>query len=154
MLRAVDVLARMHQAQRKEPPQIRTLDTPAVLQSPRLTLATGVTRRVEVERQLGIAFSYPARGWHTYAVKEETGRCFLSLFYKDGTLIAVELYEPASDRAPALAPVDVGGFTLAPCAIRVGMQAASAMEARFDGGAVYVKASAQTIDRICIYAAR
>ena len=154
MLRAVDVLARMHEAQRKGSPQIRTLDRAAVLQSTRLTLATGVTQRVDVERELGVAFSYPARGWHTYAVKEETGRCFLNLFYKDGTLIAAELYVPTSHRAPELAPVDIGGFTLAPCSIRIGMEAARAMEARFDGGVVYVKASAQSIDRICMYAAR
>ena len=142
----------MHEAQRKKPPSVERLDAAAVLRSPRIAFCVGATRRREVEKELGVAFSYPARGWHTYATREDGTRCFLSAFYKDGVLIAVELYVPSAEHAPPLTPGEFGGFTLEPCNVRIGMDAGCALEGSFDGGVVYAKARERTIDRIAIYA--
>ncbi len=152
MLRAVELLAKMHDSQRKAAPKVQMLDAPAVLRSPRIAFVTGITTRSSVENALGVAFSYPARGWHTYAVRESGARCFLSAFYKEQLLLGVELYVPAASHAPKLEAVDLGGFTLDPLGIRIGMDASRALEARFEGGAVYVKAAGNAVDRIAIYA--
>ncbi len=152
MLRAAEILANIHKAQRGKAVAVRLLQTPAVLASPRIRFEVGKTTRHAVERELGIAFSYPARGWHTYAVKESGRRCFLSAFYKAGTLIAVELYVPSAPYAPALAPADLGGFILEPEGVSIGMDHSNAFEGTFEGGAVYVIARAVAVDRIAVYA--
>lgn len=172
MLRAVELLAQMHERARKmpnvPPPQ---LDRPVVLHSTSLSLETKKTQRADVERTLGIAFSYPARGWHTYATKENGIGCLLSAFYKDGTLVAVELYVPRSDRAPALEPRDLGGFRLEPGGAAIGMRVEAlpelltpasggpgkvvydeAFEARFEGGVAYAMARKRVIERLALYA--
>jgi hypothetical protein len=173
MLRAVEVLAQMHErARRRENTPPAPLDRPVILHSTRIAFELGKTTRPQVERELGIAFSYPARGWHTYASKESGQTCLLSAFYKEGTLVAVELYVPRSDRAPSLAPRDLGGFRLEPGGIAIGMQAGSvsetftpavggpgpvvydrAFEARFPGGVAYAMARKGTIERLALYAA-
>ncbi|MFN2449488.1 MAG: hypothetical protein ABR508_06825 [Candidatus Baltobacteraceae bacterium] len=154
MLRAAEVLAHLHRLQRGKAVAVQRLAAPAVLRSPRIAFAVGLTLRAHVERELGVAFSYPARGWHTYASNESGRRCFLSAFYKDATLIGVELYVPAVARAPALAALELGGFTLEPVGARIGMDASAALEATFPGGAVYVKAARGSIERIAVYADR
>ena len=153
MLRAAELLAQMHRAQRRKKPQIETFDVPAVLKSSRLSFEVNVTKRPQVEREIGVAFAYPARGWHTYATRENGVRCFLSAFYKQTTLIAVELYVPEAKPAPNLLPVEFGGFELEPRGIRIGMDASHILEARFPGGAAYVKARGASIDRIAVYSA-
>jgi hypothetical protein len=172
MLRAVEVLAQMHERARRRansPPA--KLDRPVVLHSTRIVFELAKTTRVQVERELGIAFSYPARGWHTYATKESGSTCLLSAFYKEGTLVAAELYVPRSDRTPSLAPRDLGGFRLEPGGIAIGMQADAitetftpavggpgpvvyerAFEARFPGGVAYAMARKGTIERLALYA--
>lgn len=174
MLRAVEVLAQMHERARSRqnmPPA--PLDRPVVLHSTRIAFELAKTTRAHVERELGIAFSYPVRGWHTYATKESANRCLLSAFYgsKEGTLVAVELYVPRSERAPLLAPRDFGGFRLEPGGIAIGMHADSisetftpavggpgavvydrAFEARFPGGVAYAMARKGTIERLALYA--
>lgn len=172
MLRAVELLAQMHERARKsanEPPA--PLDRPVVLHSPNIAFQIGKTARVRVERELGIAFSYPARGWHTYATKESGTTCLLSVFYKDGILVAAELYVPRTDRTPALAPRDLGGFRLEPGSIAIGMHVDSvgggftaaiggpgpvvydrAFEARFAGGVAYAMARKGTVERLALYA--
>ncbi len=173
MLRAVEVLAQMHErARRRKNTPPAPLERPVVLHSTRIAFQTGKTTRAQVERELGIAFSYPARGWHTYAIKESGRTCLLSAFYKEGTLVAVELYVPRSDRAPSLSPRDLGGFRLEPGGVAIGMQIDSvtetftpavggpgpvvydrALEARFPGGVAYAMACKGTIERLAIYTA-
>lgn len=172
MLRAVELLAQMHERARKMPNRPPPkLDRPVVLHSPSLAFETGKTQRAVVERALGVAFSYPARGWHTYATKENGLSCLLSLFYKDATLLAVELYVPRSDRAPALEPRDFGGFRLEPGGAEIGMRVEAlpqvltpasggpgkvvydeAFEARFEDGVAYAMARKGVIERLAVYA--
>lgn len=172
MLRAVELLAQMHERARKMPNvPPRKIDRPVVLHSAAFSFQTGKTKRADVERALGIAFSYPARGWHTYASKESGAACLLSAFYKDATLVAVELYAPRSDRAPALQPRDLGGFRLEPGGAAIGMRVEAlpqiltpasggpgkvvydeAFEARFEGGVAYAMARAGVIERLALYA--
>lgn len=153
MLRAAELLAQMHRVQRRKKPKIETFDAPAVLKSSRIAFQVNVTQRPDVERALGVAFAYPARGWHTYATRENGVRCFLSAFYKQSTLIAAELYVPEAQHGPTLLPIDLGGFELHPRGIRIGMDASHTLEAQFPGGAVYVKARGSSIDRIALYSA-
>ena len=172
MLRAVELLAQMHERARQMPnvPPSK-LDRPIVLHSTTFSFEIGKTQRSAVERTLGIAFSYPARGWHTYASKEDGKTCLLSAFYKDGTLVAAELYLPRSDRAPSLAPRDFGGFRLEPGGAAIGMRVEAlpavltpasggpgkvvydeAFEARFEGGVAYAMARKGVIERLALYA--
>lgn len=171
MLRAVELLAQMHErARRRSNTPPTPLDRPVVLHSTRIVFALSNTTRERVERELGIAFSYPARGWHTYATREGSTACLLSAFYKDDALVAAELYVPRSDRAPSLAPRDLGGFRLEPGGIAIGMNADAvtqvftpaiggpgpvvfdrAFEARFPGGVAYAMARKGTIERLALY---
>jgi hypothetical protein len=173
MLRAVEVLAQMHElARRRENIPPAPIDRPVVLHSTRIAFELGKTTRPQVERELGIAFSYPARGWHTYATKESSRTCLLSAFYKEGTLVAAELYVPRSERAPALAPRDLGGFRLEPGGVAIGMHVDAitetftpavggpgpvvydrAFEARFRGGVAYAMGRKSIIERLALYAA-
>lgn len=172
MLRAVEILAQMHDRVRQKPNRPPApIERPVVLHSERLTLAVAKTKRVDVERELGIGFSYPARGWHTYASNESGQRCLLSAFYKNGILVAAELYVPRGPLAPNLQARNLGGFRLEPGGIRVGMQTSivpepfmpavggpgkvvydSAFEARFPGGVAYAMAAKGVIERLTIYA--
>jgi hypothetical protein len=172
MLRAVEILARVHERARHTPnTPPAPIDRPVTLHSERLALQVAKTKRTGVERELGIAFSYPARGWHTYATKESGRRCLLSLFYRDGTLVAAELYAPRGANAPNLEPRDLGGFTLEPGGARIGMHISdipqpftpavggpgkvvydSAFEARFPRGVAYAMAASGIVERLAIYA--
>lgn len=172
MLRAVEILAQMHDRARRRPNvPPPALDRAVVLQSERFTIEVGKTERAQMEKALGIAFSYPARGWHTYAVREGSRRCLLSLFYRDGLAVAAELYVPRSERAPDLEPRDFGGFRLEPGSVAIGLQASAvpptfaeavggpapvvydrAFEARFPGGVAYAMARHGTIERLTLYA--
>jgi hypothetical protein len=172
MLRAVEILAQLHERARKNPnaPPM-PIEHPVVLQSERITFAVAKTKRAQVERELGVAFSYPARGWHTYATNESGTRCLLSVFYKNGILVAAELYVPRSANAPSLETRNFGGFRLEPGSIRVGMPVSAigqpftaavggpgkvvydqAFEARFPGGVAYAMASKGTVERLTLYA--
>lgn len=172
MLRAVEILAKMHERVRQSPnTPPAPIERPIVLQSERLTFRVGSTKRSDVERELGTAFSYPARGWHTYASKESQQRCLLSALYKNGILVAVELYVPRGANAPNLEARDLGGFRLEPGSVRVGTPITSisepfaaavggpgkvvydrAFEARFRGGVAYAMAVKGVIERLTIYA--
>ncbi|HLI95818.1 MAG TPA: hypothetical protein VKT72_06995 [Candidatus Baltobacteraceae bacterium] len=172
MLRAVEILAQMHERVRKSPnTPPAPIDRPVVLQSERITLAVAKTKRSDVERELGVAFSYPARGWHTYATNESGTRCLLSLFYKNGILVAAELYVPRGANTPNLESRSFGGFRLEPGSVRVGFHANTvaqpftpavggpgpvvydqAFEARFPGGVSYAMASKGVIERLTVYA--
>lgn len=103
MARAVEILANLYQKRAPEAAHFAPLcEHPIVLFDESIALSVGSTIRAGVERTLGIAFSYPARGWHTYAVGGSS-RHFLSLFYKETVLAAEEQYVPRSARAPNLA---------------------------------------------------
>ncbi|HUA08029.1 MAG TPA: hypothetical protein VMA98_02075 [Candidatus Acidoferrales bacterium] len=172
MQRAVEILASIYERAQKQqnvPPP--PADKPIFMFSETLALDVTKTTRPEVERQFGVAFSYPARGWHTYAVRGAQGeRLFLSLFYSAARLAAVELYPPKVDRAPKLEPQDVR-FRLVPGEIQIGVTITSLpqhfgrmqgmptklgayeemFEARFPGGAAYAMGNDGTIERLALY---
>ncbi len=172
MLRAVEILAQIHDRVRNTPNKpTPSLKTPVVLRSDRITFELRKTLRPHVERELGTAFSYPAHGWHTYATKETGKDCLLSAFYKDDALIAVELYVPRTGSTPSLAARDLGGFRLDPGGIPIGASAEAitqfftpavgglgnlvydrAFEARFAGGIAYAMARNGVIERLAMYA--
>jgi hypothetical protein len=171
MLRAVEILANIYERARKQadvppPPS----DKPIVLFSEGLQFAVGVTTRADVEKQFGVAFAYPAKGWHTYCVRGTRGeRLFLSAFYADGTLASAELYAPQVDRAPRLEARNIT-FRFVPGEVAVGapLQSlpehfgrmpvpsnlgpyADMFEARFPGGAAYAMGNEGTIERLALY---
>ncbi|HEY8314254.1 MAG TPA: hypothetical protein VIG51_08745 [Candidatus Baltobacteraceae bacterium] len=172
MLRAVEILAAMHERARKAPNQPPPpLERPVVLFNERIAFAVGTTTRVSVERELGIAFSYPAPGWHTYAVSgPNRERRLLSAFYAKGTLLAAEFYVARTGGAPMLEPRALGSFRFVPGEVELGANVAAiaqhfvpasggpgpvifdeAFEARFAGGVAYVMARKGTIERLALY---
>jgi len=173
MQRAVDILARVYEANRTRrnvPPA--PLDRPVVLANERLVFAVGATTRAAVEHAFGIGFAYPMRGWHTYAARDDGQRIFLSLFYADGVLIALECYLPKLDRAPTLAARDFGALRLSPGDVALGASTSSldaryvtavggpapvifaeSYEARFAGGVAYIMGNGGRIERLGLYAA-
>ena len=180
MHRAAEILASIYEqnrARRNVPPA--PLDRPVVLTTDRLVFALGTTTRAEVERAFGVAFSYPMRGWHTYAARDDGARNFLSLFYTgegqepaERTLVALEYYVPKADRAPGLAARDYGALRLSPGDVAIGAPTSSldpryavavggpapvvyaeAYEARFPGGVAYVMGNAGRVERLGLYAA-
>jgi len=161
MQRAVEILAQVYEAghaRRNVPPA--PIDRPVVLANEHLAFALGATTRADVERAFGVAFAYPMRGWHTYAARENGRRYFLSLFYADAALVALEYYLPKADRAPGLAARDYGEFRLSPGDVALGAAIASlderyvtAFEARFPGGVAYVMGNGGLIERLGLYAA-
>jgi len=172
MLRAVEILAEMYErAQRDGSAPPPPAEAPIALFSETLAFRVGVTTRSEVEAALGIAFSYPARGWHTYCVKGSHGeRLFLSAFYSNTVLAAAELYVPKVDRAPKLTPRNVH-FRFVPSELEPGAQFGALpdyfgritalpaglgaygdmFEARFPGGAAYAMGNNGVIERLAIY---
>lgn len=172
MLRAVEILAQMHERGRKTPnTPPAPIEGQVILHSERLTLCVLRTKRTDVEHELGIGFSYPARGWHTYATSEGGARCLLSAFYSSGVLVAAEVYAPRGPNAPNLQPHNLGGFRLEPGGVYVGMHVTAigppfapavggpgkvvydqAFEARFRRGVAYAMASKGVVERLTIYA--
>lgn len=175
MKRAVEILASIYERNARSddvpPPPV---DKPIVLFSEAISLQTGKTTRADVERELGIAFAYPARGWHTYCVRgPQAGRLFISLFYSSETLAAAELYVPKVDRAPRLEPRDLV-FRLVPGEIAIGKPITSLpehfgrisalaeqlgaykemFEARFPGGSAYAMGNDGAIERLALYVLR
>ncbi|GAC1574819.1 MAG: hypothetical protein NVS3B7_06920 [Candidatus Elarobacter sp.] len=173
MQRAVDILATIYERNRERrnvPPA--PLDRPVVLANERVAFALGTTTRAGVERAFGVAFAYPMRGWHTYAAREDGARRFLSLFYKDDALIALEYFMPKTDGAPGLAARDYGAFRLSPGDVALGSRLialdpcyvpavggpapviyAESHEARFPGGVAYVMGNGGIVERLGLYAA-
>ena len=172
MLRAVEILAGLYERNRKpESVALPAAEKPIVLFNESIAFETNVTTRERVEKKLGIGFSYPARGWHTYCVRGADGkREFLSAFYHDGTLISAELYYPKVDRAPRLEPLDLR-FRFVPGELSLGAsltalpehfgrisEAVEAMGAygemfgaRFPGGSAYVMGNGGRIERLALY---
>ena len=173
MQRAVEILAQVYEAGRtRRNVAPAPLDRPVVLANEQLSFALGTTTRADVERAFGVAFSYPMRGWHTYAAREDGRRYFLSVFYAGAALVALEYYVPKADRAPSLAARDYGAFRLSPGDVALGAATAAlderyvtavggpapivyaeAFEARFPGGVAYVMGNAGRIERLGLYAA-
>jgi len=173
MLRAVEILAKMHDRARKiphEPPP--PLDRPVVLFNETIAAHVGETTRTEIESALGVAFSYPVRGYHTYCIAGPSReRRFLSFFYSEDVLVAAEFYRPTTDRAPQLEPRLLGRFRFVPGEIELGMNVTAVpssyvrtqtgpahvvyddvFEARFPGGVAYVMGRKGTVDRLALYA--
>lgn len=175
MQRAVEILASIYERNQKlqnvPPPPA---DKPILLFSEKLALDVNTTTRADVEAQLGIAFKYPAAGWHTYGVRGRDGaRLLLSLFYSAKQLVSAELYLPKVDRAPKLEPQDAH-FRFVPGEIEVGMQLTSLpehfgvmtgmptrlgpyaemFEARFPAGAAYAMGNDGVIERLALYTLR
>lgn len=173
MVRAVEILANLHDRMYKKsnvPPP--PLDKPVILFNETCPFQIGTTTKDGVQTLLGWAFSYPARGWHTYAIAGENAQPYLlSAFYKDQALIAVEAYVPKTDRAPQLEPRRLGVFRFVPGEIRIGMPTTAipqsfvpavggpgpvvygaAFEARFKGGVAYAMANNGIVERLALYA--
>jgi hypothetical protein len=171
MLRAVEILANIYERQVKDdnaPPP--PADKPILLFCESLPLDVTATSKRDVERALGLGFSYPAMGWHTYGVRGRDGaRLLLSLFYSKERLAAAELYVPKVDRAPKLQPQNAH-FRLVPGEIECGTAMTSLpahfgrmrisaqfgpyaemFEARFPGGAAYAMGNDGTIERLALY---
>lgn len=172
MLRAVEILAGIHERQYTQPNvPPPPLDRPVVLFNETCPLQVG-TLEEDVRAKLGWGFAYPARGWHTYAVAGDSGeRLLLSIFYKNHSLIAAELYVPKTDRTPNLEPRRLGAFRFTPGDIHVGMPVTSvpvsfvsavggpgpvvydsAFEARFEGGVAYAMGKGGVLERLALYA--
>lgn len=181
LTRAADILYQLYERQRRTTTGAPPPPIDRVVQLFNETIAFDVTKttRKEVERALGIAFSYPSRGWHTYCVQGENKREFLSLFYDsadkpaNATLLSAEIYLPRADRAPNLAARSLGRFRLIPGEIHIDMQIAALpegfgrmpkpdglgpyndiFEARFPGGSAYVMGNEGCIERMAIYGLR
>jgi len=167
MVRAVEILAKIAEGKRPAYAPPTPIDRPMVFFSEDIAFEIGVTKRADVERAIGIAFSYPVRGWHTYAGGGPK-HPLLSAFYKDGVLVAVELYVPRSDRAPKLA-ARASTFRLLPGELTIGMAPAAladafvrvpgtpgtydeTYEARFPGGVAYAMTREGAVDRFALYA--
>lgn len=170
MQRAVEILASIYERNQREqnaPPP--PADKPILLFSETIAFDVNATMKNDVERTLGIAFSYPARGWHTYGVRGAKGeRLLLSLFYSRGRLASAELYTPKVDRAPRLEPQPLH-VRLVPGEVEVGMPITALpehfgcmtglpagpyremFEARFPGGAAYAMGNEGLIERLAVY---
>ena len=173
MQRAVEILANIYERNQAEqqsaPPP--PADKPILLFSESLALDVNTTVKAEVEKHLGLAFSYPARGWHTYGVRSADGaRLLLSIFYSQGRLASAELYLPKVDRAPKLEPQPLH-FRIVPGEIEIGTMVTSLpehfgkmhgmptslgpyaemYEARFPGGAAYAMGNDGVIERLALY---
>jgi hypothetical protein len=175
MMRAVEILAGIYERQRRvadvRPPP---LDKTVLLFNESIAFDVTKTTRKDVERALGIAFSYPMRGWHTYCVRGlGDTREFISLFYSADSLVSAEIYLPRVDRAPPLEPRNLGRFRLVPSEITIGMQCgalpdgymrvatpeglgvyADIFEATFPGGSCYAMGNKGVIERLALYALR
>jgi hypothetical protein len=180
MTRAIEILAQLYDRQRREsaaPPV--PLDRVALIFNENVAFDVTKTQRRDVERALGIAFSYPARGWHTYCVAGDAGtREFVSLFYAspggpESKLVSAELYLPKVQRAPSLEPRRLGRFRLIPGEIAIGAQIGglpdafariekppgfgpydAILEARFPGGCAYAMGTGNVVERLAIYGLR
>ncbi|MEO9170741.1 MAG: hypothetical protein ABI282_02760 [Candidatus Baltobacteraceae bacterium] len=175
MRRAVEILAAIYERANKtadvRPPPA---DKPILLFNESIALDVNTTTREDVRKALGVAFSYPAQGWHTYCVRGAGGkREFLSLFFSENDLISGELYYPKVERAPKLESVDLR-FRFSPGELALGSaftslpeyfsrfsRAAEEMgayremfEARFPGGAAYAMGNGGLIERLALYALR
>ncbi|HXF33799.1 MAG TPA: hypothetical protein VN603_04450 [Candidatus Acidoferrales bacterium] len=178
LLRAVEILEKIakERSQPIAPPP--NVEHQIVLACERCTFAVGKTRRREVERVLGRGQSYPAKGFHTYAVAPpETqpdgapSRWLLSLFYRGDLLFGVEHYIPKIQGAPPMplstpgvVRVEPGGFRLGGAMNDLGyfvpahggpspVVFALSFEARFDGGVVWIMGNGGHIERLAIYGA-
>ena len=173
MVRAVEILAqiaeRRMKAQNTPPPPI---DVPVVLFNENIMFAIGVTKRSDVIKALGTGYPYPAKGWDTYAMRENNTRYLLSAFYSDDLLVGVEYYLPKTKSVPELASRSLGDFRLIPGQIHVGSSINSlderfvpavggpgthvyshAFEVRFPGGVAYAMGNEGLINRLVLYAA-
>ncbi|HEY5340529.1 MAG TPA: hypothetical protein VIK27_05845 [Candidatus Aquilonibacter sp.] len=172
MMRAVEILAGIYERQQKidnTPPP--PADKPLLLFSENLALDVTTTTKRDVERALGLAFRYPAAGWHTYGVRgSKSPRLLLSIFYSNDRLASAELYVPKVERAPNLQPQDAH-FRLVPGEIECGSPIttlpehfgrmagmptelgpyADMFEARFPGGAAYAMGNDGVIERLALY---
>ncbi|MDH2909869.1 MAG: hypothetical protein PXZ07_07150 [Candidatus Eremiobacteraeota bacterium] len=171
MRRAVEVLASIYERKRpaREPTLPPRADAPIALFNERLSLVVGTSTRREVERELGIAYRYPAAGWHTYCIRIAGERAFLSLFFSGTSLSAAELYRPRAAQAPPLEARDCGAYRLVPGEIGLGMQIlalpdyfteipapgggsyAQIFAAGFPGGSALVMGNEGTVERLAVY---
>ena len=171
MLRAVEILAKMHERARQTPQRPPPMGRPVTLFNETLAVQLGRERR-DVEAALGVAFSYPVRGYHTYCIAGPNREPqFLSLFYTNEKIVAAEYYVPVADNAPKLAPRAIGRYRFVPGEVELGTNVQSVpetyartesgpahvvyrdiFEARFPGGVAYVMGRKGFVDRLALYA--
>jgi hypothetical protein len=173
MVRAVEILVEIAEKQRKAdhalPPPV---GVPIVLFNEHVMFVIGKTQRAAVVAELGPGYAFPAKGWDTYAMHEETTRCLLSVLYRDEVLAGVEYYVAPEKRVPELRARNFGAFRFVPGQIAIGSDmlrlddrfAAVAegpdnrtyshtFEARFPGGVAYAQGTGGSVQRLVLYAA-
>ena len=172
MLRAVEILAtiaerQMASAHALPPPS----DVPMVLFNENIMFVIGKTQRASVIKALGAGYAYPARGWETYAMRENNARYLLSALYRDDILVGADYYVPKANSVPELGPRNFGDFRLVPGQIAIGsditrldarfvrvdegpdaQRYAHAFQVRYRGGVAYAQSNIGIIQRIVLYA--
>lgn len=178
LLRAVEILEKIakERAQPVAPPT--PVGHPVLLASDRLSLQIGTTRKRDVERVLRAGTSYPAKGFHTYAVAppqtqpdDAPKRWLLSLFYRGDLLFGAEHYIPKIKGIPPMplatpgsVRLEPGGFCLGGALNALGYFVPAhggpspviyslCFEARFPGGVAWIMGNAGRIERFAIYGA-
>jgi hypothetical protein len=172
MLRAVEILAQIAEKQMTSanvlPPP---LDVPIILFNESLMFVIGKTQRASVIKALGPGYAYPARGWETYAMRENNTRYLLSALYREGVLVGVDYYLPNANRVPELAARNFGEFRLVPGQIAIGSDLmklderfvqvvegpdthiySRVFEVRYRGGVAYAQSDGALIQRMVLYA--
>ncbi|MGH7662183.1 MAG: hypothetical protein ACRENA_14855 [Vulcanimicrobiaceae bacterium] len=172
MIRAVEIMAKFVEQQIGKPPvPPAPIDRPVILFNENIPFELDKTTRSDVEKALGSGFSYPAKGFHSYGMRHDGKRAFISAFYKDDILIGVEHYYVTSDAVPNLAPRAIGTFRLIPGEISLGMPVTKLSdefvpavggpspaiygqryEVRFPRGVAYVMGNNSRVERLVLYA--
>jgi hypothetical protein len=172
MIRAVEIMAKFIEQQIGKPPvPPAPIDRPVILFNENIAFELDKTTRADVEGALGSGFSYPAKGFHSYGLRHDGKRAFISAFYKDDILIGVEHYYVTSKTVPNLAPRPIGAFRLIPGEISLGMPVtklsdefvpavggpspaiySQRYEVRFPGGVAYVMGNNSRVERLVLYA--
>jgi hypothetical protein len=172
MVRAVEIIAQiaeklMNSASVLPPP----IDVPVILFNENIMFVVGKTQRESVAKVLGKGYAFPAKGWETYAMRENQNRYLLSALYNEETLVGVDYFVPNPSSVPELSPRNFGEFRLVPGQVSIGSDMtrlderfvevregpdartyAHAFEVRFPGGIAYAQGNSAFIQRMVLYA--
>jgi len=171
MVRAVEIIAQiaeklMNSASVLPPP----IDVPVILFNENIMFVIGKTQRANVTKTLGQGYAFPAKGWETYAMRDNQNRYLLSLLYNEETLVGADYFVPKPSVVPELAPRNFGEFRLVPGQVSIGSDLtrldqrfvevregpdartyAHAFEVRFPGGVAYAQSNNAFIQRMVLY---
>jgi hypothetical protein len=172
VLRAVEILAQLAEKQLSSasvlPPP---LDVPIILFNENIMFVIGKTQRSSVINALGAGYAYPAKGWETYAMRENNTRYLLSALYREHVLVGIDYYLPKANSVPELGARNFGEFRLLPGQIAIGSDITKlderfvqvfegpdahsysrAFEVRYRGGVAYAQSDGGLIQRMVLYA--